>query len=330
MSRQLLSNGDVSGASLQTPPVAPRFSPCEVSDLVRSLFGLRNENGKARSAARSGGNIDAMTQYSKRLAHDEETDAQTVALCGIKPGERFEYLRNLSIGNSYACVVHVDPDFRSGAPASKKDATSRLRILDGIAHQIAQRGAEEQTITEHGHAARNRTDGYSLAEREMFVLAASLPQDLPDAYWPKLEALRTFPNAHSHQELVQLLLEPVNRDLTGMQTSQFGTRSDSKAKQFVSTLDDLEWLAKVVAGHGEQQCLEVCNPMLSSSSGHPPGHGTRHAGGCPEVPLAIFRPDMVSHIMHSHAHTTRSQIVRCSPSVARSPSGSELNVLRDC
>ena len=59
------------------------------------LFGSRCENGKARPAAWGGGNVDAMTQNCERLPHDEETDAETVTLCGIKPGERFEYPRNL-------------------------------------------------------------------------------------------------------------------------------------------------------------------------------------------------------------------------------------------
>jgi hypothetical protein len=116
-----------------------------------------------------------MTQNSERLPHDEETDAETVALWGIKSSERFEDPRNLIVGNSNAGVVHVDPDLRTGAPAANKDATSRLSVLDRITHQIAQGGAEKQTITEHDSVAGNRVDGYSLAQSGMFVLAASLP-----------------------------------------------------------------------------------------------------------------------------------------------------------
>ena len=116
-----------------------------------------------------------MTQDSERLPHDDETDAETVALCGIKPSERFEDPRNLFDGNTNAGVVHVDPDLRTGAPAANKDATSRLGVLDRITHQIAQGSAEKQAIAEHDNVAGNRMDGYSLAQRGMFVLAARLP-----------------------------------------------------------------------------------------------------------------------------------------------------------
>jgi hypothetical protein len=116
-----------------------------------------------------------MTQDSERLPHDDETDAETVTLCGFKPSERFEYPWNLFTGNSNAGVVNVDPDFRTGAPAANKDATSRLGVLDRITHQIAQGSAEKQAIAEHDNVAGNRMDGYSLAQRGMFVLAASLP-----------------------------------------------------------------------------------------------------------------------------------------------------------
>ena len=65
-----------------------------------------------------------MPQNSERLPHDEETDAEAPALFGIKPSERLEDSRNLIVGNSNARVVHVDPDFRTEAPAAEKDATS--------------------------------------------------------------------------------------------------------------------------------------------------------------------------------------------------------------
>jgi hypothetical protein len=155
--------------------IAFPFFPCAVSRFVRGPFGSRDENGKARPAAGSGGNLDAMPQNPERLSDDEETDAETVALCGIKSSERFEDPPNLFGGNSNASVVHVDPNFRAGAPATNKDATSRLGVFDRITHQIAQGGAQKQAISEHGNVAGNRVDGYSLAQRGMFVLAASLP-----------------------------------------------------------------------------------------------------------------------------------------------------------
>jgi hypothetical protein len=116
-----------------------------------------------------------MTQDSECLPHDEETDTRAAALCGIKPSERLEDPRNLFVGNSNARVVHVDPDFRTQAPAAEKDATSRLSVFDRIAQQVAQCCPEKQAITEYSGVAENRVDGYSLAKGSMFVLTASLP-----------------------------------------------------------------------------------------------------------------------------------------------------------
>ena len=69
-----------------------------------------DENGKARPAAGSGSDVDAVTQDAERLTNDEETDAQTVALRGVKTGEGLEDPRNVFSRNSNARVVYIDPD----------------------------------------------------------------------------------------------------------------------------------------------------------------------------------------------------------------------------
>jgi hypothetical protein len=102
-------------------------------------------------------------------------------------------------------------------------------------------------------------DTYALAQRSLFVLPASLPQDLMDAHWRELETPRTFSDAQRGQDLLQLLPEPVDRALTGPPRSQFGARSDSKPKEFVSALNNLEWLPEIVPGYGKQHCLEIRN-----------------------------------------------------------------------
>jgi hypothetical protein len=229
-----------------------------------------DENGKTRPAARNGGDVDAVAQNSERLAHDEEPDAQTVRSCGIKPGESLEDLRHLFARDSNARVVHIDPDTRSEVPATKKDPTSGLCVLDCIADQIAQGGAEEQAVTQYRGVAGNHVDAYALAQRSLFVLPASLPQDLMDAYRHELETSRTFPDAQRSQYLLQLLPKPVDRALTGPQTSQFGARSDSKPKEFVSALNDLEWLPEIVPSYGEQHPLEIRDLFRSCGGCHAP------------------------------------------------------------
>jgi hypothetical protein len=145
-----------------------------------------------------------------------------------------------------------------------------LGVFDCIAHQIAQSGAEKQAITEYRGVVGNQMDAYSLAQRSMFVLPARLPQDPLDPHRRELQASASFSKAQRGQDLLQLLLEPVNRGLTGTQPSQFGARPDSMAKQFVSALDDLQWLAKIVASYGKLHRLEVRNPARSGSAGHAP------------------------------------------------------------
>jgi hypothetical protein len=260
----------VPGSAHETSSLVLPVSLCAVSGFVLSLLGSFDENGKARPATGTGGDVDAMPQNSERLPHDEETDAEALALCGVKPSERFEDSRYLLVGDSNARIVHVDPNFRAGTPATEQHATSQFGVLDCIAHQIAQGGAEKQAITEYRGVVGNRVDAYSLAQRGMFVLAARLPQDLLDPHRRELQASASFSKAQRGQDLLKLLLEPVNRALTGTQTSQFGTRPDSMTKQFMSALDDLQWLAKIVASYGEQQRLELRNPARSGTAGHAP------------------------------------------------------------
>jgi hypothetical protein len=237
---------------------------------VSASFRARDENGKARPAAGNGGNVDAVAQNSERLAHDEEPDAQTVTSCGIKPGESLEDFRHLFARDSNARVVHIDPDTRTEVPATKKDPPSGLCVLDCIADQITQGGAEEQAVTQYRGVAGNHVDAYALAQRSLLVLSAGLPQDLMDAKRRELETSRTFSDAQRSQYLLQLVPKPIDRALAGSQTSQFGARSDSKPKEFVSALNDLEWLSEVVPGYGQQHPLEIRDFFRSRGACHPP------------------------------------------------------------
>jgi hypothetical protein len=155
-------------------------------------------------------------------------------------------------------------------PAAKKDATSWLVVLDCIADQVAQGSAKKQAIAQYRGVAGNHVDAYAPAQRSLFVLAAGLPQDLLDAYRRKLKASRAFSDAQRSQDLLELLLEPVDRVLTGSQISKFGARSDSNPEEFVSALNDLEWLPEIVPGYGEQHCLEIRDFFRSRGGCHAP------------------------------------------------------------
>jgi hypothetical protein len=181
-------------------------------------------------------------------------------------------------------------------PAAKKDATSWLVVFDCIADQVAQGGAKKQAIAEYRGIAGNHVDAYAPAQRSLFVLAAGLPQDLLDAYRRKLGASRAFSDAQRSQDLLKLLLEPVDRVLTGSQISKFGARSDSNPEEFVSALNDLEWLPEIVPGYGEQHCLEIRDSVRSRGSRHAPTH--RWCSGYVGSFAASRRPDLASHLAH--------------------------------
>ena len=87
------------------------LSMCGVGSRSLALRVACDENGKARPAAGSGGDVDAVTQDAERLTNDEETDAQTVASHGVKTGKGLEDPRNVFSRNSNARVVYIDPDF---------------------------------------------------------------------------------------------------------------------------------------------------------------------------------------------------------------------------
>jgi hypothetical protein len=103
-----------------TTPLNCAFSPVVHArpSLAARSSCARDENGKARSAAGSGRDVDAVTKNSDRLAYYEESDTKAVAWYGIKAGEGLEDSGYLFNGNSNTSVVHIDPDTRTGAPAA--------------------------------------------------------------------------------------------------------------------------------------------------------------------------------------------------------------------
>ena len=83
---------------------------CGVGSRSLALRVACDENGKARPAARSGSDVDAVTQDAQRLTNDEETDTKAVASRSIKTGKGLEDSRNVFCRNSNARVVYIDPD----------------------------------------------------------------------------------------------------------------------------------------------------------------------------------------------------------------------------
>jgi hypothetical protein len=273
----------------------------------------RDQNGKTGPAARSRSDVDAVAQNSDRLPHDEESDAQAVAWCGIKAGEGLEDPGHLFAGNSNTRIVHIDPDTRTGVPAAKKDPSPRLCVFDRVTDQIAQGRTKQQAIAQYRDVAGNGAEADALAQRSVCVLAASLPQDLMNAYRSQFEMPRAFLDAQRSQDLLQSCVKPVNRILTGPQTSQFGARSHPKPEQLVSALNDLEWLSKIVTRDSEQHSLEIRDRVRLRGRRHAPGYRWRSIARAERV-VRFCRLDMVPYLVHvrfpanGYARTTSARM----------------------
>ena len=125
-------------------------------------FGRARENGKAGPATRNGSHIDAVSQNSDRLAHDEEADAQTVASRGIKTGEGLEHSRHLVPGDTDSGVIDINTDGLASVTAPKENAATRLCVFDSVVDQVAQNGTEKHRIAFNRGVGRDRTKADSL------------------------------------------------------------------------------------------------------------------------------------------------------------------------
>ena len=96
--------------------------------LISLSFGPARENGKAGPATGSGSDVDAVSQDSDRLAHDEEADAETIASRRIKTREGLEHPRHLVPGHTDSGVIHVNTDVLVGVTATDENAATGLCI----------------------------------------------------------------------------------------------------------------------------------------------------------------------------------------------------------
>jgi hypothetical protein len=74
--------------------------------------------------------------------------------------------------------------------------------------------------------------------------------------------------------------------LTRLQQTLFGFGPDADAEKFVGALDDLQWLSKIMSGHGQQHGLKVGGPLSICPAGHSQAYcllGRPHDAGSPGV-----------------------------------------------
>jgi hypothetical protein len=111
---------------------------------------------------------------------------------------------------------------------------------------------------------------------------ACLPKQRFERDGREFRPLGMLIEANSPQQLIELPIEAIDRVLTLLQQTLFGFGPDADAEKFVGALDDLQWLSKIMAGHGEEQGLKVGGPLWVSPACHSQGYwplGRPHGAG---------------------------------------------------
>src|SRR5260370_39448624 len=70
------------------------------------------------------------------------------------------------------------------------------------------------------------------------------------------------------QQLIERPIEAVDCMLAPLQQTLFGLGPDADAEKIVEALDDLQWLSKIMGGHGEEHGLKIRGPPLVCPGRH--------------------------------------------------------------
>lgn len=92
--------------------------------------------------------------------------------------------------------------------------------------------------------------------------------------------------SHSPQQLIKLPTEAIDCVPTRLEQISLGFRPDADAEELVGTSDNLQWLSKIVADHGEEHGLKVVGPLRIRPACRSQGYwpfGRPHDAGFPDV-----------------------------------------------
>src|ERR1700682_5290907 len=103
---------------------------------------------------------------------------------------------------------------------------------------------------------------------------------------------------NSPRQLIELPIEAIDCMLAPLQQTLFGFGPDADAEKFVGALDDLQWLSKIMAGHGEEHSLKVGGLLQICPACHFQGNwllARPHDAGFPDVGDDRKPPVCVGH-----------------------------------
>jgi hypothetical protein len=112
-------------------------------------------------------------------------------------------------------------------------------------------------ITQYRRIGWNRADAYAIFQRCGFVLATRLPQDLINAHGPEFHSCSAFCKPQRRLQLLELVFEPIDRGLAGLQQLSLPACPMPTPEKLVSTLNDLQRLTKVMRGDCEQHRFKI-------------------------------------------------------------------------
>ena len=89
---------------------------------------------------------------------------------------------------------------------------------------------------------RNGANAYAIFQRCGFVLATRLPQDLINAHGPEFHSPSGLCKPQGRLQLLELVFEPVDRVLAGLQQPSLEACPMFEPEKVVSTLNNLQRL----------------------------------------------------------------------------------------
>src|SRR5258708_17593787 len=227
-----------------------------------------------------------MSEHFDGPAHDEQPDTESITPRGIKSSECLKDSRQLLTRDTDARVANVDAHVLAGTAAANENPALGFGIFDSVADQISEDAVEKQRIAHDGRASGAHTDVNPLLQGAFLIFMACLPKQRFERDGRELRLLGMLIEAKSPQQLIELPTEAIDCVLTRLQQVLFGFGPDADAETFVSALDDLQWLSKIMASHGEEHGLKVGGPLRVRPACHSQDDrlpGRPHDADCPGV-----------------------------------------------
>jgi hypothetical protein len=118
-----------------------------------------------------------MPEAFDRPLDDEQPEPEAVRPCPTEPKKWLEYSRQLVRWDSFAVVPDLNAKCRSAPAAADEDTPTGQRMIERVAHQIAQDTVEQRRMARHRGASRQETETHAFPPRRSVELLREAPQN---------------------------------------------------------------------------------------------------------------------------------------------------------